>query len=107
MFLAILNAAFIYALIWMFERKRRGLHEFDFDVIAVVPPFLYFGLSLVILFLGLGVWASWATLIVFMVVLFWMFWKRAKLSLARASAYSFAVLIFNLAVNILLTYKTR
>jgi len=107
MFLAILNAAFIYALIWMFERKRRGLHEFDFDMIAVVPPFLYFGLSLVILFLGLGVWASWATLIVFMVVLFWMFWKRAKLSLARASAYSFAVLIFNLAVNILLTYKTR
>jgi hypothetical protein len=107
MFLAILNAAFIYALIWMFERKRRGLHEFDFDTIAVVPPFLYFGLSLVILFLGLGVWASWATLIVFMVVLFWMFWRKAQLSLARASAYSLAVLIFNLAVNILLTYKTR
>jgi hypothetical protein len=107
MFLAILNAAFIYALIWMFERKRRGLHEFDFDMIAVVPPFLYFGLSLVILFLGLGVWASWATLIAFMVVLFWMFWRKAKLSLARASAYSLAVLIFNLAVNILLTYKTR
>jgi hypothetical protein len=107
MFLAILNAAFIYALIWMFERKRRGLHEFDFDMIAVVPPFLYFGLSLVILFLGLGVWASWATLIVFMVVLFWMFWRKAKLSLARASAYSLAVLIFNLAVNTLLTYKTR
>jgi hypothetical protein len=107
MFLAILNAAFIYALIWMFERKRRGLHEFDFDMIAVVPPFIYFGLSLVILFLGLGVWASWTTLIVFMVVLFWMFWRKAKLSLARASAYSLAVLIFNLAVNILLTYKTR
>ena len=107
MFLAILNAAFIYGLIWMFERKRRGLHEFDFDMIAVVPPFVYFGLSLVILFLGLGVWASWATLMVFMVVLFWMFWRKAKLTLARASAYSLAVLIFNLAVNILLTYKTR
>jgi hypothetical protein len=105
MFLAILNAAFIYGLIWMFERKRRELHEFDFDMIAVVPPFVYFGLSLVILFLGLGVWASWATLTVFMVVLFWMFWRNAKLTLARASAYSIAVLAFNLAVNIVLTYK--
>lgn len=61
MFLAILNAAFIYGLIWMFERKRRELHEFDFDMIAVVPPFIYLGLSLVVLFLGLGVWARWAT----------------------------------------------
>jgi hypothetical protein len=106
-FLAILNAAFIYALIWMFERKRRELHEFDFDMIAVVPPFVYFGLSLIILFLGLGVWARWATLTVFMVVLFWMFWRKAKLTLARAFAYSIAVLVFNLAVNVLLTYKTR
>ncbi|SRR5258708_21964743 len=105
MFLAILNAAFIYGLIWMFERKRRELHEFDFDMIAVVPPFVYFGLSLVILFFGLGVWASWATLAVFMIVLFWMFWRKAKLSLARASTYSIAVLAFNLAVNIVLTYK--
>lgn len=36
-------------------RKRRELHEFDFDMIAVVPPFIYLGLSLVVLFLGLGV----------------------------------------------------
>jgi hypothetical protein len=106
MFFAILNAAFIYGLIWMFERKRRKLHEFDFDMIAVAPPFVYFGLSMVILFLGLGVWASWAVLTVFMVVLFWMFWRNAKLTLARASAYSIAVLVFNLAVNIVLTYKT-
>ena len=105
MFLAILNAAFIYGLIWMFERKRRGLHEFDFDMIAVVPPFVYFGLSLVVIFLGLGVWASWAVLSIFMIVLFWMFWRKAKLSLARASAYSVAVLILNLAINIALTYK--
>lgn len=46
-------------------------------------------------------------LTVFMVVLFWMFWKKAKLSLARASAYSIAVLVFNLAVNIVMTYKMR
>jgi hypothetical protein len=105
MFLAILNAAFIYGLVWMFERKRRELHEFDFDMIAVVPPFIYFGLSLVILLFGLGVWARWATLTVFVVVLFWMFWRKAKLTFARASVYSIAVLAFNLAVNIVLTYK--
>jgi hypothetical protein len=104
MFLAILNAAFIYGLIWMLERKRRKLH--DFDMIAVVPQFVYFGLGMIVLFLGLGVWASWAILTVFMVVLFWMFWRKAKLTLARASAYSIAVLVFNLAVNIAPTYKT-
>jgi hypothetical protein len=91
----------------MFERKRRQLHEFDFDMIAVVPPFVYFGLSLVILFLGLGVWANWATIIVFMIVLFWMFWRNAKLPLARASAYSAAVLIFNVVIIVALSYKTH
>jgi hypothetical protein len=106
MFLAILNAAFIYGLIWMFERKRRELHEFDFDLIAVVPPFVYFGLSLVVLVFGLGTWGAWAAVTVFMIVLFWMLWRKAKLSLARASAYSAAVLIFNLVLNIVLTYKT-
>jgi hypothetical protein len=40
MFLAILNAAFIYGLIWMFERKRRELHEFDFDIIGGRPSYL-------------------------------------------------------------------
>src|ERR1700681_2861236 len=106
MFFAILNAAFIYGLIWIFERKRRELHEFDFDKIAVITPFVYLGLSLLVLVCGLGIWASWAAVIVFMIVLFWMLWKNAKLSPARASAYSMAVLIFNLALNVLLTYKT-
>jgi hypothetical protein len=91
MFLAILNAAFIYGLIWMFERKRRELHKFDFDMIAVVPPFVYFGLTLIVLVFGLGIWGAWVAAIVFMIVLFWMLWRNAKLSLARASAYVVAV----------------
>jgi hypothetical protein len=37
MLFAILNAGFIYGLIWLFERKRRELLEFDFDKIAVIP----------------------------------------------------------------------
>ena len=107
MFLAILNAAFIYGLIWMFERKRRALHEFDFDMIAVVPPFVYLGLGLVILFFGLGAWANWATISIFMIVLFWMFWRKAKLPLARALAYSAAVLIFNTVLIVALSYKAH
>jgi cbb3-type cytochrome oxidase subunit 3 len=107
MFFAILNAAFIYGLIWLFERKRRALHEFDFDMIAVVPPFVYLGLGLVVLLFGLGIWGSWAAVIVFIVVLFWMLWKKAKLSLARASAYSAAVVVFNLILNVALAYKTH
>ena len=107
MLFAILNAGLIYGLIWLFERKRRELHEFDFDKIAVFPPFIYLGLSLLVMFFGLGIWGSWAALIVFMMALFWMLWKNAKLSPARASAYSLAVLIFNVALNTLLTYRSR
>jgi len=105
MLFAIINAGFIYGLIWIFERKRRELHEFDFDKIAVVPPFIYLGLSVLVLVLGLGIWGSWAALFVFMVALFWMLWKNAKLSLARASSYSLAVLVLNLVLNTILTYK--
>ena len=105
MLFAILNAGFIYALIWFFERKRRELHEFDFGKFAVIPPFIYLGLSLVVMFLGLGVWGIWAALIVFIIALFWMLWKNANLSPARASAYSLAVLVFNLGLNTLLTYR--
>jgi hypothetical protein len=105
MFFAILNAGFIYGLIWIFERKRRELHEFDFDKIAVIPPFIYFGLSVIVVVLGLGIRGSWAALIIFTIALFWMLWKNAKLSLARAFAYSSAVLIVNLIINTLVAYK--
>jgi hypothetical protein len=105
MFFAILNAGFIYGLIWIFERKRRELHEFDFDKIAVIPPFIYLGLSVIVVVLGLGIWGSWAALIIFTIALFWMLWKNAKLSLARALAYSSAVLIVNLIINTLVAYK--
>src|SRR6266403_35420 len=81
------------------QRKRRELHECDFDKFAVIPPFIYLGLSLLVMLLGLGIWGSWAALIVFMIALFWMLWKNAKLSPARACAYTLAVLIFNLAIN--------
>jgi hypothetical protein len=56
---------------------------------------------------GLGIWASWTALIVFMIALFWMLGKNAKLSPARASAYSLAVLIFNVALNMLLTFRSK
>jgi hypothetical protein len=52
MFFAILNAGFIYRLIWLFERKRRELLKFDFDKIAVIPPFIYLGLSLLVVVPG-------------------------------------------------------
>src|ERR1700691_1527994 len=78
---AILNAAFIYGLILIFERRRRELDDFDFGKIAVIPPFIYLGLSLLVMFLNLGIWGTWAAL-----------------TPARAFAYSLAVLIFDLAL---------
>ncbi len=105
MLFAIVNAGFIYGVIWLFERKRRELHEFDFDKIAVIPPFIYLGLSVVVLVLGLGIWGSWAALFVFLIALFWMLWKNAGLSVARASSYSLIVLVLNLVLMTLLTYK--
>src|ERR1700688_2681788 len=105
MLFAILNAGFIYGLFWLFERERRELHEFDFSKFAVIPPFIYLGLSLVVTLFGLGIWGSWAALIVFMIALFWMLWKNAKLSPARASAYTLAVFIFNVGISTLLTNR--
>jgi hypothetical protein len=106
MLFAILNAGLIYGLIWIFERKRRELHEFDFDKIAVIPPFIYLGLSVLVMVLGLGVWGSWAALIVFLIALFWMLWKNAKVSLGRSLAYSLVILCLNIGLITLLTYKS-
>jgi hypothetical protein len=105
MLFAIVNAGFIYGVIWVFERKRRELQDFDFGKIAVIPPFVYLGLSLLVLVLGLGIWSSWAALVIFLITLFWMLWKNAKLSVARAASYSLIVLVLNLALMTLLTYK--
>jgi hypothetical protein len=55
--------------------------DFDFGKIAVIPPFIYLGLSLLVMFLNLGIWGTWAAL-----------------TPARAFAYSLAVLIFDLAL---------
>ena len=93
-------------MIWIFEQEsERELHEFDFDKIAVIPPFIYLGLSVLVLVLGLGIWGGWAALVVFLTALFWMLWKNAKLSVARASSYSLIVLVLNLALMTLLNYK--
>jgi hypothetical protein len=105
MLFAIVNAGFIYGVIWVFERKRRELQDFDFGKIAVIPPFVYLGLSLLVLVLGLGIWSSWVALVIFLITLFWMLWKNAKLSVARAASYSLIVLVLNLALMTLLTYK--
>ena len=105
MLFAIVNAGLIYGVIWIFERKRRELHEFDFGKIAVIPPFIYLGLSVLVLVLGLGTWGSWVALAVFLIALFWMFWKNANLSIARASSYSLIVLVLNVVLMTLLTYK--
>jgi len=105
MLFGIVNAGFIYGVIWVFERKRRELQDFDFGKIAVIPPFVYLGLSLLVLVLGLGIWSSWAALVIFLITLFWMLWKNAKLSVARAASYSLIVLVLNLALMTLLTYK--
>jgi cbb3-type cytochrome oxidase subunit 3 len=107
MFFAILNAGLIYGVIWLFERKRRAMHEFDFDMLAVIPPFVYLGLNLLILVLGLGPWAQGLALLVFVGVLFWMLWRRAKLSVGRASAYTALVLVVNLALDVLLASRPR
>ena len=105
MLFGIVNAGFIYGVIWVFERKRRELQDFDFGKIAVIPPFVYLGLSLLVLVLGLGIWSSWVALVIFLITLFWMLWKNAKLSVARAASYSLIVLVLNLALMTLLTYK--
>jgi hypothetical protein len=107
MLFAILNAGIIYGLLWLFERKRRELDDFHVSRAAVVPAFIYLGLSIAVLFLGLGFWGSWAALIVFVVALFFMLWKNVKLPPARAAAYSAAVLAINVGINTLLAYKVR
>jgi hypothetical protein len=105
MLFAILNAGLIYGVIWIFERQRREIYDFDFGKIAVIPPFIYLGLSVLVLVLGVDTWGSWAALAGFLIALFWMLWRNANLSIARASSYSLIVLVLNVLLMTLLTYK--
>ena len=107
MLFAILNAGIIYGLLWVFERKKRELDDFHVSKAAVVPAFIYLGLTLVLLFLDLGPLGNWAALAIFIVSLFWMLWKNVKLPLWRAAAYSIAVLAINIGITMLMVYKSH
>jgi 4-hydroxybenzoate polyprenyltransferase len=105
MLFAILNAGIVYGLLWLFERKKRELDDFHVSKAAVVPAFIYLGLSVAVLVFQLGPIASLIALAAFIIALFWMLWKNVKLPPSRAAAYSVAVLVINVGIFTLLAYK--
>jgi len=107
MLFAILNAGIVYGLLWVFERKKRELDDFHVWHAAVIPAFIYLGISLIVLFFGLGILGSWVAMVVFIIALFWMLWRNVKLPPSRAAAYGLAVFVINVGLNTLLNYRAH
>jgi hypothetical protein len=100
MTLALLTFAFLYAVIWLFERERVGMDWFRIAVAAVVPIIVMllttaaaafaFGAS----FATMGLSVAALTVSTFLVL-----WKIVGVAPKHAAIYAFAVLVFHALIG--------
>ena len=100
LFVAFLTFCFLYALIWLFERKRGDIDAFLVAAAVVVPTISSLLVALVAGssgFVTLGAWLSFATLVIVTVL---SLWKIMGLPISRSCGYAAAAIV----INVLLTY---
>lgn len=104
----IASFALLYALIWIFERKKREVDAFEVLVIVVAPAILSGIIRFVCLFVGLAEeWADLIGAVVFAVVTLILLLKPLEFPLKRAAVYTAVVLAINILVSTGLYLVTR
>ena len=97
---SMLTFIFLYALIFMLERKRRAIDPFMVAVAAIAPIISAFLLVVLAAFFGAPTVATiWVWVLTLIVTTFIATWRMLELSTARAAAYTAAVFAFGLAVQ--------
>jgi len=100
MSLAFVTFLFLYAVIWLFERKRVRVDPFRIGVVAVVPValMLLFGITAAMIF-GPSAMIMVLTAVVLAVATFVMLWQVMGISPLRSVGYVLAVIAFHAIVG--------
>jgi hypothetical protein len=93
-----LTFVFLYALLWLIERKKGDIDGFLVAVVAIVPAILSFLIGLTG-FLGYPMLSAFAALGALVVATYLCLWKILGLSGRRSAAYTAAVLAFNVVLQ--------
>jgi len=98
---------FVYAMIWLFERKRRQIEPFEIALIVVGPAIVSGIVRFGFLYAGLRHWAGLSAAVLFAATTFVLLVKPLAFPVKRAVVYTGAVFAFNLAVGFALAALTR
>ena len=101
-----LTFVFLFALVYIFDRKRDDLDAFSIATAVVVPAILVFMFNMVAAYFEFGTWAAFAELGLLVVSTYLVLNLNLGFKAGRSAAYTAAVLAFNIAVGVGLAYWT-
>ena len=99
-FQSLLTFAFLYALIYLFERRQRSIDAYLIAVAAVVPMIAAFLVALAPGYLGFLNLSRWLWTLTLIGVTFLALKRTLELPTRRAIGYTFVILVFTIVVQI-------
>jgi len=90
---------FLFALLYLFERKRIQLDWFQVLVVALVPAVISLLKSLLAMVVALPTVVDGFVWLAAYPIVFILLWKMMALPAARAAAYTLALFVFDVAIT--------
>ena len=102
-----ISFAFLFLLIYIFDRKREDLDAFSIATAVVVPAIAVFLFSMVSGYFEFGTWSAFAELGLLVVATYLVLNLNLGFKAGRAAAYTAAVFVFNVGVSVAITVWFR
>ncbi len=106
-FQAFLTFVFLYALIFIVERKRRDIDAFLVAVAVVAPVIAAFLVTIAAGFFGYRALAAWLWMLTLLGVTFVVLRRTLEMPAGRALSYTGAVLVFSLTAQSIMFFLYR
>lgn len=97
-----LTFAFLFGLIYLFDRKRDDLDAFSIASAVVVPAILVFIFRMISGYLEWGLWAAFAELGLLVISTYLVLNLVLGFKALRSMAYACSVLVFNVVVGVVI-----
>jgi len=95
----IITFFFLYALIWVFERKNREIDSFEILLIVIGPAIVAGLVDFLFNFLGLEAWSGYIAALVYAIIALILLIKPLEFPLKRAVLYTVAIFSINLVAS--------
>ena len=91
---------FLYAVLFIFERKRMELDAYLIAVVAIVPAVIVGIRMLVTMLVALPTWVNVSVELATYPITFLLLWKLLGLSVGRSLVYSVGLFVFQTALGV-------